>query len=912
MERWDPKRPDAWAELFSLVAVPVFGAHPAASPPPKGVHSLMLDGSRGSFVLSTEGPQHLLHGPDPIRWAWSANVNHAVAIVGDRAFVRRWDSPIVVKEWPVLRERDARALFGSLHRSHPPSSIQSVIARGLRTFRAVRIAIEKQGGSALDVVLAFNTILAWVARLPDADSKIEIEFADAINAVQSTGQVSFTSQQVSPNLLRYPLGDLARLLREGEGDSTTAQYLLDANLLIRFASGPLYQEAHKQLLVPAIQQSQGELWSKEMLLVGSEGPRALAPKFVHHTPPSLARVLVEIALHFLEADRSLDVLDPACGSGVFLIEAVREAGIQKGIPLTVRLRGFDQSDLAVAMADFCVRNANPENGDHTIAIQAQNSLAISDWGIPNIVAMNPRFVAWENLSQSEREMVRSVIGPLHRGRPDLAFAFIVRALKSLKVGGVMAAMVPPSFLDGQSAEAIRAHLTQSDEFQVRLIGHFNDFKYFDATIEPSFIVVSRSTREAPIQIVTAKSGFVDNAIRALRHGKPISRAGYEIYTVSKDELRPDRWTPQTQLNLRFVDALTTNTTQTVADFFVPRLGIRTGNKSVFIVSESEIDQICPSKKERRFFRPVADKIEDGQIQPSGYVFYPYKTDGTLLLNTEQELKDAVPHFYDKRLRRAKEALKNRKSIYREWWEVTRPVSTWLAEHTPRIISQAFGRAGNFAFDREGEYAVVQGVGWCWKHGNPSEEIMLSYLGLLNSSVFDDLLSYFCPRVQGGQYNLSCQFIERVPLPSLTNDDVHGLSRIGRAIVAGRKYDANTQRNLVLHAYGVSPEGKPLDDERHRQTRIGKEFRRLASEWEADTAVYSFVSQKVSHPHYRKIVNLGTDVIPYLLRDMRDSPGYWSDALVELTGTDPVPEDAESLEDVATAWVKWGRTAGHDI
>lgn len=910
MGGWDPRRPDAWAELFSLVAVPVFGAQPRASPHPKGVHSLMLDGARGSFVLSTEGPQHLLAGPDPIRWAWSANVIHAVAIAGDTAIVRRWDSPIVVKEWPVLSEREARALFRSLQRSHEPPSVQSVIARGLRTFRAVRIAIEKQGGSALDVVFAFNTILAWVAQLPDTDSNIEIEFADAIHSVQRTGQVSFTPRQVSTNLLRYPIGDLARLLREGEGASGSARYLLDANLLIRHASGPLYQEAHKQLLVPARQQSQGEFWSRDMLLVGSEGPRTRAPKFVHHTPPSLARVLVEIALHFVDADRSLDILDPACGSGVFLIEAVREAGIQKDIPQTVKLRGFDQSDLAVAMADFCVRNANPDNGDHTVAIQSQDSLATNDWGIPNIIAMNPPFVAWEDLSQSERKIVTSVLGPLHSGRPDLAFAFVVRALQSLKLGGVMAALVPSSFLDGQSARKIRAYIEQSNEFQVRLIGHFHDFKYFDASVEPSFIVVSRSTRETPIQIVTAKTGFIDNAIGALRRGKTTRRAGYEVFTIPENELPPDRWTPQTQRNLRFVEAVTTNTTQTVADFFAPRLGIRTGNKSVFIVSESEIDRICPTSKERRFFRPVADKIEAGRIQPSGYVFYPYKTDGTLLLNTEQELEDAVPHFYDKRLRPAKEALKNR-SLYRKWWEVTRPVSTWLAAHTPRIISQAFGRAGNFAFDSEGEYAVVQGVGWCWKHGNPSEETMLAYLGLLNSSIFDDVLSYFCPQLHGGQYQLYRQFVERVPLPSLTNGDVRALSRIGRAIVAGRQYDVNAQKDSVLHAYGVSPDGRPLDDERHRQTRIGREFRRLASEWEADTAVYSFVSQKVSHPHYRKIIDLGTDVIPHLLRDMRDSPGYWSDALVELTGTDPVPEDAESLNDVAAAWVRWGRTAGYD-
>lgn len=909
MEDWDPKRPDAWAELFSLIAVPMFGPHPGAPAPPKGVHSLMLDGSRGSFILSTEGPKELLVGPDPIRWAWSANIIHAVAIAGEKAIVRRWDSP-GVKEWPVQHEREARSLFRSLEQSPEPPNAQTAIARGLKTFRAVRTAIEKQGGSALDVVLAFNTVLAWVAQRSDSDGDIEIEFADAIRAVHSTGQVSFTQQQVSPNLLHYPIGDLARLLRKG--DSSSQHYLLDASLLILYASGPLYQEAHKQLLVPAQPDRQQEFWSKEMLLVGRDRPRALAPKFVHHTPPRLARALVDIALHFLDVDESLDVLDPACGSGVFLIEAIRETGIKKSAPPVISLRGFDQSDLAVAMADFCVRNADPEKAGHSVTIHPQDSLAINDWGNPDVVAMNPPFVAWGNLSDEDRDAVKSALGPLHRGRPDLAFAFVVRGLKSLKRGGVMAALVPSSLLDGRSARAIRSYIAQSGEFQIRLIGHFHDFDYFDATIEPSFIVVSRSDREGPIQIVTAKSGFVDKAIRALRSGKFLTRAGYELYTITKDELSSTRWTPQTQRNLRFVRAVTTNTSQTVSDFFVPRLGIRTGNNSVFIIAESDFLRICPTPSERRFFRPVADRIETALIQPSGYVFYPYGKDGTLLLSTEQELKGKVPNFYKERLKPAEQLLKNRKSLYRNWWEVTEPVATWLAAHTPRIVSQYFGRAGNFAFDDHGRHAVVQGVGWCWKHGHAEEDTILAYLALLKSTVFDELLASFCPSVRGGQYNLTRQFIERVPLPQLTSNDVRALSKIGRAIVAGRAYDSEAHRNFVLRAYGVSPDGKPLDDAHHREVRIGREFRLLANEWEAETAVYSFVSQKVAHPHYRKIINLGKDVISYLLRDMRDSPGYWSDALVELTGTDPVPDDADTLEAVAAAWVKWGRTAGYDL
>ncbi|MDX6404416.1 MAG: adenine-specific DNA-methyltransferase [Blastocatellia bacterium] len=804
---WNPKRPDAWAQLFGLVVVPMFGHDRTHH---KGVHSLMLDGSRGSFVLSTSGPKSIVTGRTPVQWAWSANVNHAVSIAGANgqiAIVRRWDSPDEAEEWDVGREKEARALFRALEKAPQPPDAQSVIARGLNTFRAIRIAIEKQGGSSLDVVLAFNTVLAWVAQKSASSSNIEVSFAEAVDIVRATGKISFTTQQINPQLRSFPIGYLARLLREGDKESST--YLLDADLLIRHASGPLYQEAHRQLLSTPASVRQEEMFPREMLISGREGRRALVPTFVHHTPPSLARALVESTLRWLEIDPNtefLEILDPASGSGIFLIEALRELGLQNRTPYVGHLKAFDQSQLATAMADFCLRNAAPSD-QFTVTISPQNSLEENDWGSPHVIAMNPPFLKWEDLDTHDRDLVRQSLGPLHKGRPDLAFAFIVRALKSLRQGGVLATLMPPSFLDGESAELIRNYILQSGEFQVRLIGHFRDLDYFDATIEPSFIVVSRSTHAMPIVVVTAKRGSANEAIRALRSRKQIRRAGFEISTVTKDDLLSNRWTPQPERTSRFVDTIKSSEANTVDDFFVLHTGIRTGNNSVFRILENDAGRLTPSTKERRFFRPVANRIEKGRILPAGYVFYPYDSSGTLLLKTEEELKTLLPRYYEERLRPAKSILRERKSLYRNWWELSEPRVTWLAAPVPRILSKAFGRAADFAYDREGKYAVVQGVAWSWKAGNPTDELMLAYLALINSRVFDELISCFCPRIRGGQYELGYRFMKRVPLPQLSDHTARKfLSAIGRAITNNRTFDSNAQDELVLRAYRLS-----LDD-----------------------------------------------------------------------------------------------------
>ena len=90
-----------------------------------------------------------------------------------------------------------------------------------------------------------------------------IDFASAVAAMHSRGELRFSEASISPQLHTYRLGDLAQGLREGQ--SERHGYLLDADLLIRHASGTLYQEAHKQLMSPARITRQTELAFAEVL-----------------------------------------------------------------------------------------------------------------------------------------------------------------------------------------------------------------------------------------------------------------------------------------------------------------------------------------------------------------------------------------------------------------------------------------------------------------------------------------------------------------------------------------------------------------------------------------------------------------------------------------------------------------------
>ncbi|MBC7853193.1 MAG: SAM-dependent DNA methyltransferase [Pirellulaceae bacterium] len=881
-----------------------------------GRHALMLDGEAGSFALSILPSNSTIELETVNQWAWSSNVRWSVAVNARTAVARvcRWDDPAKITAWPILSQRNASDLFDSFESSPQPTK-ETVIERGLHTFRSIRTAIEKHGGAELDVVLAFNTVLAWVAKKGKSAGKRDAGFAETVRRLGRDGAVGFSESDISPSLRDFPLGDLAELLIEGE--AAQAEYLLDADLLMRHASGELYQEAHKQLLEPPRKDRQQQLPGAFFLVTGSERQHTKAPSYIHHTPPQLARALIEVALAHLQRKRGepLDILDPACGSGVFLIESLREIPqlIESG---TIHARGFDKSPVAFAMADFCLRHCVAGlKEEYSFSIQKRNSLSADGWGGPNLILMNPPFVSWEMQQPSERKFVRTSLGPAHSGRPDTANAFVFRALEALMPGGVMASVVPSSFLETESAEILRRHIATSGEYQIHLIGQFS-FDYFDATVQPAFLVISRSEKRTPVRIVLADERHADTAIRLLRRlpsEKAEATPGCELYNIDQRSLAPERWTPIRQESIQLVNAIRNNTFTTVSDVFETYLGVRVGRKSVFMVSREELNRLCPTKREQSYFRPVADKIENGVIQPSGYVFYPYDEKGKLLLDTQESVKVVLPKFYAQRLRPAADYLKGRKSRYRKWWEVSRPVATWLAPRYPRIVAQEFGWAGKFAIDRTGDYAIVQGFGWVWKKGPPDEQTLLAYLAILNSHFFERVLEAFCPRVRGGQFILRRSFVQRVPLPDLINSSLFGsLVSIGVQIANGGDIDLQRQEELAMHAFGLSPDGRPMPISVNEPKRVEQRFRELSKELEIATQLHASARFTISHPAYREIIDLGPEVIPILLREMRDDPGLWSDALHELTRADPVPEGATSLADAARAWVAWGREQGHDV
>lgn len=94
------------------------------------------------------------------------------------------------------------------------------------------------------------------------------------------------------------------------------------------------------------------------------------------------------------------------------------------------------------------------------------------------------------------------------------------------------------------------------------------------------------------------------------------------------------------------------------------------------------------------------------------------------------------------------------------------------------------------------------------------------------------------------------------------------------------------------------------------TDVKTEFDRLVKEWYGKVSHHSNPNIWFDHPNYQKILDLGPEIIPLILEELKKDRGLWFDALYQLAGVDPVPEEVHKTREVKKYWMDWGRAHGY--
>lgn len=751
---------------------------------------VMQNGNVNNFCIdftnqySTEEYQH---------YSWASDTNCFLSFSGGKLFIYRWDKQNVIEK--INLGEFSATFLAKLYKyigSFTQPKERSIVPIIMDVFGKLRNSAGAGGGLS-----SLKSLLFLLAKTNDGNPNLENWGLD---------------DNAGENL--PPLFD--KVFEDFQSEINSE--INTTNILLRHASGRLFQEAHYQaILNPQLNMFEAVPISKVIKNKELEG--------VHFTPSFITRSIVEESLRKFDFTglQEIKILDPACGSGEFLKEALRQIiEIHTDFKGLIKLYGWDKSVTAIQVARFSLHFEKNQYSLRAIEIEVIEKDSLEDdWGIFDIILMNPPFVSWELLSIATQEKVQAVLEQHSVNRPNLASPFFYKAIKSLKPEGVLGCVLPYSIFNADSYKSLREFSLQN--LSIDLIGKLGNLNlFYNAVVDAGvFITQKRDGNINNSAVILWADNSLNSTTDALRNLRifqqspliPKSEKSFSIYTSTYNTVEYPKVVSyfSNQLEAKLIALLQKGNFIYIEDIFTVKLGARTGANDIFLVSGNFYENTLNSK-EKKYFKPaITNKaIKNGVVYTNEYLWYPYAKNR---INSDAELQASVPNYYEYSLKRNESKLKKRPEVVKgkyHWWELNRE-GTWQNQD-PKLVSTEFGKAGYFAYDIRGEYVVERGNAWIIKQEKIKnihiieDDLNFAYLALFCSSFFNDLLAIYSKQIAGGQYYLGGKFVNSVPIPDFTEADMNAcfipLIDLGKKISESsfNKADEETLLTIIKSVY----------------------------------------------------------------------------------------------------------------
>lgn len=728
-----------WSTRLGLASTPLFSPESATAE-----HYALLDGVVGSFAISASAA-------DPSRgvdWAWSANLGHHVFVGDDRVFVRNVSGGAIREFDRNVVELRLERLFDYILRDPNKPAIDA-IAHIINVFRSHRHHLFS---CEVDQELSLPTFLLCLAIVKHRHN--ETAPPDIAGLANDYGLEPASCEAALTQDYLNRFDDQLRF-------NTTIGRELDLRLTIRHAAGALFQEAHAELSRDIGRQ--GVLWGLPTFIDTKTSNAA----GVYFTPPGLARTMADLALRPYLSKDTITILDPACGSGIFLCEALHSLR-RYGYGGHINLIGFDISASAIQMAHFSIDESD-ELKNVTTRIERRDFLTDHpSLGLEvDVVLMNPPFVSFSALGSQQQELMRARLGDMFRYRPDLSVLAAHEALMSLAPRGTLACLLPVGALSSNSSANWRRAIARDNTIElVAVLGDHGLFR--NAMVNAAVLVVRKVPPHPESNTImlwgSQHAGAGAAALRGLRRwitgASTVNRQDdWTLYEANHADLsQHDRWLPAPNALGLLKAWLETSISHQIGKLFRIELGIRSGDRDRFVVPQNFINRL--SHRERQYFRPIAEKssIENGRINATHWLFYPAND------MTVAEIQHDCPRYYAQYLQ-SKEYPPDYKP------KLARPRKRTYTSAESRIVSRAFASVGGFALDKGSRHVVVTGYAWIPTRTlretvEDLDLILQDYCFIFNSRIFGLLAREYGQLQSGGQTDFAQKFMKQVPMPHL--------------------------------------------------------------------------------------------------------------------------------------------------
>ncbi len=510
------------------------------------------------------------------------------------------------------------------------------------------------------------------------------------------------------------------------------------------------------------------------------------------TPHSITRFIVNETVK----SKSLNICDPSCGCGAFLIEAANKIYSDFGGRM---VKIIENNLYGVDIADYSVRRAkvlltllalekNEDVKDISFNIQQNDSLE-TDWKILfpeiftkggfDIVIGNPPYVKFQDLPNKLRKKLYENWLTLKKGNYNLYFAFFELGTKILKSDGNLAYITPNNYFTSLAGFHLREFLAQN-KYLYKIID-FDYLKVFDVQTYTCITLLNK----------VKKDNFLYERIENLEALADLNKLTYS--TIYFSALNNKKWRLLRigeQENIKKIE----NTGIKLGNMFDIRVGIATLKDSLYFIEGTTYEDGYYKKYyngkiyliEAEVTKPIA-KISDFKTQKdlgnnTRRIIYPYKkTDGKVEIISEEELKSKYQECY-KYLLAAKEELSNRdkgKIDNPNWYAYGRTQGlNFLGQ---KLLTPTFSSKPRFLYEKNPEALFCNGYAIYLKEEKDLFSNKWLNLDLISKILNSKVMEYYIARtsvsIEGGYPCYQKNFIELFGVPNISHEEIEYLKKV---------------------------------------------------------------------------------------------------------------------------------------
>ena len=492
---------------------------------------------------------------------------------------------------------------------------------------------------------------------------------------------------------------------------------------------------------------------------------------------------------------SLTILDPACGSGAFLnqaleflinehkkVDELRAQLFGGGMVfsditteiLEKNIYGVDLNEESVEIAKLSLwlRTAQKGRKLNTLSnnIKCGNSL-IDDpdvagekafnWqkefpeifakGGFDVVIGNPPYVRVQFLPYQEIDFYKQTKKTAYK-RVDISILFFEEGHKLLKENGRLSFITSNQFQTTEYGQETRRFIAH--KYSIEKILDFGDLPVFEGAL--TYVSIYSLSKDNPKDFLYKRVHTIEEA----------QSGNYENFIeVSVKNINETKWVLVSKTELELLGKL--EQMDTLGQIGNAWAGLFTGLDELLMFNREEM---INSGIEEELFLPVIranDPVRNGLAIPSKYVLYPYKEEnGKTIVYNEEELYQLFPKGYSYLLAN-KEKLQSRKDSRKtfkdrkDWYALTR-FGTKKVFKQNKIVSPGEVKEHKFSLDKSGSgFSCARVFAITVNDSLP----LLGVLAILNSSLLKFYLHRKSSLKAGGYFSYSSKVLNDVPLPN---------------------------------------------------------------------------------------------------------------------------------------------------